>query len=219
MPINSTRTRVDDQRKDHIDTKGPKQRNRSKQLQTHNLPTNDVENINRTHKGSDLQLSNKPRIVPWRTERMLQRIQRHSRITLHRSTHLGWEQNQTEKSSYSLDWHKKGYDMVPHSWIINSLKMYKISDEVIKFIDKTIKTLRVELTAGGRIAEAKIQRGIFQGYALSPLQFIIAMMPLNHMLRKCTAGYKFSTSQEKVTHLMYMDDIRLFAKNETNWKP
>ena len=108
MPTNSTRTRVDDQRKDHIDTKGPKQRNRPKQFQTHNLPTNDVENINSTNKGRDLLLSNKPRIVPWRTEKMLQKIQRHSRITLHRSTHSKWEQNQTEKSSYGLDWRREG---------------------------------------------------------------------------------------------------------------
>ena len=47
-----------------------------------------------------------------------------------------------------------------------------------------------------------------------PLLFIIAMMPLNHTLRKCTAGYKLSRSQEKINHLVYMDDIKLFAKNE-----
>ena len=40
------------------------------------------------------------------------------------------------------------------------------------------------------------------------------MMPLNHILRKFTAGYKLSRSQEKITHLMYMDDIKSFAKNE-----
>ena len=39
-------------------------------------------------------------------------------------------------------------------------------------------------------------------------------MPLNHILRKCTAGCKFSISLEKINHLMYMDDIKLFAKNE-----
>ena len=39
------------------------------------------------------------------------------------------------------------------------------------------------------------------------------MMPLNHILRKCTAGYKLGRSQEKVNHLMYMD-IKLFANNE-----
>ena len=34
-----------------------------KQLQTHNLPTNDVENTNSTNKGKDLLFANKPRIV------------------------------------------------------------------------------------------------------------------------------------------------------------
>ena len=78
-----------------------------------------------------------------------------------------------------------------------------------------MKTWREELTSGGRSLEkAKIQRGIFQGDALSPLLFIIAMMPLNHILRKCKAGYKLSRSQEKINPLMYVDDIKLFAKNE-----
>ena len=78
-----------------------------------------------------------------------------------------------------------------------------------------MKNRRVELTAGGKsLAETNFQRGIFQGDARSPLLFIIAMMPLNHILRKCAAGYKLNRSQEKINHLMYMDDITLFAKNE-----
>ena len=108
MLTKSTCTWMDNQRKDHIDTKGPKQRNRPKQLQTHNVPTNDWENINSTNKGRNLLLANKPWFVPWWTERMLQRIQRHSRITLHGSTHSKWKQDQTEKSSYGLDWQQKG---------------------------------------------------------------------------------------------------------------
>ena len=83
--------------------------------------------------------------------------------------------------------------MVPQSWIINCTKNYKIFHEVINFTEKTMKTLGVELTAGGRsLAEKKIQRGVFPRYALSPLLFIIAMMPLDHIIRKCTAGYKLS---------------------------
>ena len=59
--------------------------------------------------------------------------------------------------------YKKAYDLVPQSWIINCLKMYKISHEVINFIVKTMKTWGVELTAEGRsLAETKTQRGIFQ---------------------------------------------------------
>ena len=40
------------------------------------------------------------------------------------------------------------------------------------------------------------------------------MMPVNHILRKCTGGSKISKLQEKINHLMYMDDIKLFVKNE-----
>ena len=40
------------------------------------------------------------------------------------------------------------------------------------------------------------------------------MMPLNHILWKCTVGYKLNRSQQKINHLMYMDNIKLFAKNE-----
>ena len=46
MPTRNTRTRIDDQRKDHIDPKGPKQKICSKQVQTQNLPTDGVEIIN-----------------------------------------------------------------------------------------------------------------------------------------------------------------------------
>ena len=126
-------------------------------------------------------------------------------------------ESKTKRKNLAMAWidYKKAYDMVPKSWIIHCLKMYKISHEFINFIKQTMQIWRVELTAGGRsIAETNIQRGIFQKDALSPLLFIIAMMPLNHVLRKCTAGYKLSRSQEKINHLMYMDDIKLFAKNE-----
>ena len=46
--------------------------------------------------------------------------------------------------------------------------MYKISDEVLSSIEKTMKTWKVEMTTGRRsLADAKVQRGIFQEDALS----------------------------------------------------
>ena len=101
-------------------------------------------------------------------------------------------ESKTRRKNLAMAWidYKKAYDMVPQSWILHCLKMYKISHEVISLIEKTMQTWRVELTVGGRgLAETKIQRGIFQGDALSLLLFIIAMMPLDHILRKCAAGY------------------------------
>ena len=64
------------------------------------------------------------------------------------------------------------------------------------------------MTAGGR----SLGEGIFQGDGVSPSPFIIAMMPLNQILWKCTAGYSLSRSQERTNHLMYMNDVKVFAK-------
>ena len=95
-------------------------------------------------------------------------------------------------------------------------QMCKISDEVIKFIEKTMKTWRVELTARGEnLPETKIQRGIFQGDTLSPLLFIISVMPFVHILKKkCTAGYKLTKSQDKTFPNVHRQHQTVFQK----WK-
>ena len=100
--------------------------------------------------------------------------------------------------------------MVPQRWIINCRNHKHYG-----------KIWIVELTAGENyLAEAKIQRDIFQGDALSLLLFVIAIMPLNQILRKCAARYKLSKSQKKMNHLMYKDN-KLFGKNKTKrtWSP
>ena len=84
--------------------------------------------------------------------------------------------------------------MIPQRCMIDCLKMYKTSDshywsyeKLYSGIDRKRKTL----------AERKIQRGIFQGNALPPLLFVIRTVPLSHILRKCTGGYKFTNSLGK----------------------
>ena len=46
--------------------------------------------------------------------------------------------------------YKKAYNMVPQSWILRCLKMYKIPDQVVQFIEKTMENWKVDLTAGGK---------------------------------------------------------------------
>ena len=78
-----------------------------------------------------------------------------------------------------------------------------------------MKDFKVELTTRGKsFREGKIQRGIFQGGALSLLLFVIAMMLLSHILRKCAGSNKLHRLQEKSYLRVYMDNIKPFAKME-----
>ena len=84
-----------------------------------------------------------------------------------------------------------------------------------KFVqDQVYRRSQEKLENGTELAEMKIQRGIFKGDDLSTSLFVIEVIPLNHILRKGTESYKFTKYQEKINHLLYMDDIKLFAKNE-----
>ena len=63
-----------------------------------------------------------------RTKRMPLAKKRNRWSTFIWSTHLQWDQNETERCS--VDNYKNTWDMVPHSLIIDCLKIYKISDKI-----------------------------------------------------------------------------------------
>ena len=82
--------------------------------------------------------------------------------------------NKTRQKNITMTWidNKKVYDMDLQTYTIDCLKIYKISDKVIKFITEDKTSWKVELAARGKtLAEVKIQSEIFQGDMLSPLQF------------------------------------------------
>ena len=58
------------------------------------------------------------------------------------------------------------------------------------------------------------KRGIFQGVSLSPLLFVISLIPMTFILRKVKAGYEVRKAGPTINHLLYMDDLKLFGKTE-----
>jgi hypothetical protein len=62
--------------------------------------------------------------------------------------------------------------------------------------------------------DIKIQCGIFQGDSLSPLLFCICLIPLTEQLNSLNTGYEEHTTKTKISHLLYMDDLKLIAKSE-----
>jgi hypothetical protein len=122
------------------------------------------------------------------------------------------KQRKTNLSVVYVDY-RKAYDMVPHSWLNVVLERLKIASNIRQLISKSMVKWCTTLESDGRkLGEVSIKRGIFQGDSLSPLLFIVALIPLTMILRQVPMGYTFK-NKEKVNHLLYMDDLKLFSKS------
>ena len=129
--------------------------------------------------------------------------------------------------------YRKYYDSVPHSWLLTVIEIYKRHPKIVTFLQASMENWSTKLkvnTPNKTIItnSIKIQRGIFQGDALSPLWFCLALNPLSTLLNQENKGYSFKypcTNNARqttltpshdilVNHLLYMDDIKLYAGNE-----
>ena len=119
------------------------------------------------------------------------------------------------KTNLSMAWidYKKAFDMMPHSWLIECLEIYGAEENTIRFLKNTMPNWKTILTSSGtRLAEVNIRRGIFQGDSLSPLLFIVAMIPMTRVLERMEVGYQLKKGGSRINHLMFMDDIKLFRR-------
>ena len=92
--------------------------------------------------------------------------------------YLQVEENK-RKSFYGVDWQQKGLRL-GSTYQDNALSQnIRRSHKVRR---NTVKNWRIELIAGNeRLAEVKFHGGIFQGDAVSPISFVIVMIPLNYI--------------------------------------
>ena len=100
--------------------------------------------------------------------------------------------------------------MVPQSRIVGCQKMYKISNKVIKFISEANE----KLASGINSRRKNVSRGE-NPERHHPVRGAVALTIFNSdgaTQLYPYKGYKCTKSQEKINHLMYIDDIQLFAK-------
>ena len=105
--------------------------------------------------------------------------------------------------------------MVPHSWIIECLYLFRVAENIKKLLVNIMEKWKVMLCSRNyELGEVAIKRGIFQGDSLSPLLFVLALIPLSVILRKAMAVYEFSESKEKINHFLFTDDLKLYGRSE-----
>ena len=96
--------------------------------------------------------------------------------------------------------------MVPHSWLKETLKMVGVADNICRLLGQSIRNWKKALTSNrDTLGEVSIQRGIFQG-DLSPLLFIIILIPLRMTLNSTDYGYLL-LKETPINHLLFIDDM------------
>lgn len=122
--------------------------------------------------------------------------------------------------------YRKAFDSIPHSWLLEVLKIYKVNPTLIQFLQTALvhwevtlklRTTNVDIATG----PIRIRRGIFQGDSLSPLWFCLALNPLSNMLNERNGGYgivKTENQTYRLTHLLYMDDLKIYSSTAQQLK-
>ena len=112
--------------------------------------------------------------------------------------------------------YKKANDMVPHSWIEDCLKMYKVSNKVIKFVTKAMKKKKKKSEINSRMknfSRGENPERLFPGRCAFALP-ICNSNDATRLLKKCIGTINLQNYKKKMYHLMKMDDIKLFTKHE-----
>ena len=130
------------------------------------------------------------------------------------------ENAHTKHRNLSTAWidYKKAFDSFPHEWIIRSLELFGISPVLIHFLNLCMSLWETNLHlshSNGTLTSSgmQIKCGIFEGDSLSPLLFCLALIPLSQLLNK--TGYGYRIEKREINHLFYMDDLKIFAKDDT----
>ncbi|XP_045460542.1 uncharacterized protein LOC123670973 [Harmonia axyridis] len=131
-------------------------------------------------------------------------------------------QAKRKQRNISMAWigYKKAFDSIPHSWLLNTLQLYGVSDALIKLLRHLMNSwwTRLHVNINGRTyttEELQIRRGIFQGDRLSTLWFCLSINFLSKLLNKSHHGYIIEKRHNtKINHQLYIDDLKLYAANE-----
>ena len=120
-------------------------------------------------------------------------------------------------TTLAVEWidNRKSYDMVPYSWIQKCMEVFGVAVNVRSFVNASMNQWNAKLTAGNqRLGNMKIRCGIFQGHSLSPPLFVLMMIPLTLVLRQTKVSYEVKKGGKQISHLLFMDGLKLFAKSE-----
>ena len=126
------------------------------------------------------------------------------------------------KRNLSMGWVdvKKAYDSIDHGWLEEMMLMHRFPTwlcRAIQNLSRSWSTRIVTTTRKGREVSdiIRFRKGLPQGDALCPRLFTVCLNPIAWKIR-ATEGYRLSKPIDtKVTDLLYIDDLKIFAASES----
>ena len=112
---------------------------------------------------------------------------------------------------------KKAFDSVSHPWLFRCLESHGNPVVLIDFIKNIVKTWEISIEINTKNGEEKIEtikvnRGILQGDSFCVTLFIMSVKPLAWYIRS-TEVYNITCQRnEKITHSLYVDDLKTYHK-------
>ena len=82
-------------------------------------------------------------------------------------------------TNLSMAWinYRKAYDLIPHNWVNDCMKMFRIAENLRTFLQKSMQQRSLSLTANSEdLGKVNVKGGIFQGD--------MSMIPLSLILKK-----------------------------------
>jgi len=132
------------------------------------------------------------------------------------------QKSMIERGCMSVGWidFQKAYDRVPHQWLKDMLEAVKAPRNVVRTVRQVMGMWRTNFMISGKpeqTFELQLRRGVFQGDSLSPLLFCLAIAPISYALER-TAGIKCNGLIRPLTHLFFVDDLKIYAAGEGSLK-
>ena len=125
------------------------------------------------------------------------------------------------KRNLSVAWIdvRKAYDCVDHDWLKKIMWLHKFPKWICEVVGKLCDSWDTKIAAhtvkGNELSSSiRFNRGLPQGDALCPRLFTLCINPVAWKLSSAE-GYRLSKPiASKVTNLLYVDDLKVFAAFE-----
>ena len=110
--------------------------------------------------------------------------------------------------------YRKAYHIIPNSWILQSLELLQVSENIAEFIRKSMKNYNTDLTSCGEyLSNILISEEPHFRQTTVIITICACMIPVTQILRKVKSGYTLK-NREKLNNLLFMDGLKIFVKSE-----